>query len=54
MEELTPEQALQNLDNAAGAVQGNRQTHVLLQQSVIVLQAALAELSRLRAQNPPE
>ena len=54
MEKLTPEQALQNLDNATASVNANRQTHVLLQQSVIVLQTALAELARLRTQNPLE
>ena len=54
MEELTPEQALTNLDNAVGGLNGTRQAHVLMQQSVQVLQAALAELARLRAQNRPE
>ena len=54
MEELTPEQALNNLDQAASALNGNRQAHVLLQQSVTVLQTALAELATLRAsQNTP-
>lgn len=49
---LTPEQALQNLDNAAGAIQGNRQAHILLQQSVELLRSELRELARLR--NSPE
>lgn len=48
MEELTPEQALQNLDNAVATIQANRQTHMLIQASVTTLNTALVDYRALQ------
>lgn len=40
--EMTPEQALDNLDTIVSEYRGTRQQHMLLQKSVAVLRAVLA------------
>lgn len=48
MEELTPEQALQNLDNAVATISANRQTHMVLQASITALNTALVDYRALQ------
>ncbi len=43
---MTPEQALNNVDQAAAQVAAPREVHAVLQQSVAVLRRALAENAR--------
>lgn len=42
-EQLTPEQAIQNLDNAVAQIPTSRQVHVTLQASLRLLQGIVAE-----------
>ena len=49
---MTPEHALNNLDQAAAQVAAPREVHAVLQQSVAVLQRALAENAEQQEQKP--
>lgn len=46
---MTPEQALQNLNQVASAHQADRQTHKVLEQSIHVLAEAIADMKKLKA-----
>lgn len=46
---MTPEQALENLDKIAAAHRGDRATHRALEQSVQTLAAVLRELALLKS-----
>jgi hypothetical protein len=49
---MTPEQALENLDRVAAAIQVNRETTLSLMQSVKVLAAVVAEWRKLIETEP--
>jgi hypothetical protein len=46
---LTSEQALENLDNTVATVNGTRQAHVILQNSIALIRSELEELAQRRA-----
>lgn len=50
---LTPEQALENLNKAAALVSGTRSDHEALKLSVEILAGVIAENKELKSKAPP-